>query len=111
MNDNKLARVGIPVVIDRILLTEISIPDWVRNNAGWWAEGQIGDSDFASGIEYMIKNKIILVPIEEQRQDSQDVTIPDWVRNNAGWWAEGQISDKDFASGIQYLVAKGIISV
>jgi hypothetical protein len=111
MNDNKLARVGIPVVIDRILLTEISIPDWVRNNAGWWAERQIGDSDFASGIEYMIKNKIILVPIEEQRQDSQDVTIPDWVRNNAGWWAEGQISDKDFASGIQYLVAKGIISV
>ncbi|MFB5598329.1 MAG: peptidase, partial [Nitrosopumilaceae archaeon] len=111
MNDNKLARVGIPVVVDRIQTSEVSIPDWVRNNAGWWAQGQISDKDFASGIEYMIKNEIILVPIEEQGQGSQDIIIPDWVRNNAGWWAQGQIGDKDFASGIQYLVAKGIISV
>ncbi len=111
MDENQLAKAGIPIVVNRILTSEISIPDWVRNNAGWWAEGQIGDVDFASGIEYLIENEIILVPIEEKGQEGQDITIPDWVRNNAGWWAEGQISDKDFASGIQYLVAKGIISV
>jgi len=89
---------------------EISIPDWVRNNAGWWAEGQIGDSDFASGIEYMIKEKIIIVPLTE-KQDGGDPVIPDWVRNNAGWWADGLISDEDFAGGLQYLIANGIISV
>ena len=40
---------------------EISIPDWVRNNAKWWADGQISDKDFASGLEYLIENGIIHV--------------------------------------------------
>jgi len=40
---------------------EISIPNWVRSNAGWWSAGQISDKDFASGIEFMIKNGIIKV--------------------------------------------------
>ena len=39
----------------------IKIPDWVRNNAKWWAEGSIGDKDFASGIQYLIKIGIIAV--------------------------------------------------
>ena len=26
------------------------IPAWVKNNAGWWADGQITESDFLSGI-------------------------------------------------------------
>ena len=112
LGGNSLARVGIPIVVDRISDDEgISIPDWVRNNAGWWADGQINDSDFASGIEFMIKQKIIVVPISNGSQDVDDVSIPDWVRNNAGWWADGTISDKDFANGIQFLVSKGIISV
>jgi len=93
-----------------IITQEISIPNWVKNNAGWWAEGQIDDSSFASGIEYMIKEGIIQVPVTEQQEGGESV-IPDWVRNNAGWWAEGLISDEDFAGGLQYLIANGIISV
>ena len=26
--------------------TNQNVPDWVKNNAGWWAEGQIPDSAF-----------------------------------------------------------------
>jgi len=89
---------------------EISIPDWVRNNAGWWSSGQIGDNDFASGIEYMIKEGIIRVPATSG-QGTGDSVIPDWVRNNAGWWSEGLISDNDFAGGLQFLIENGIISV
>ena len=40
---------------------EISIPDWVRNNAGWWADGQISDEDFANGLQYLIKIGVISV--------------------------------------------------
>ena len=25
------------------------IPAWIKNNAGWWADGSIGDKDFVSG--------------------------------------------------------------
>ena len=28
---------------------EIEIPAWIKNNAGWWADGSIGDKDFVSG--------------------------------------------------------------
>ena len=90
---------------------EISIPDWVRNNAGWWAGGQIGDNDFASGIEYMIKEGIINVPTTSTGVIAGESVIPDWVRNNAGWWADGLISDEDFANGLQYLIKIGVISV
>jgi len=31
------------------------IPDWVKNNAGWWADGQIDDNSFVQGIQFMIK--------------------------------------------------------
>ena len=37
------------------------IPEWIKNNAGWWAEGLISDEDFAKGIEHMIKVGIITI--------------------------------------------------
>ena len=37
------------------------VPDWIKNNAGWWADGQIDDNSFVSGIQYLIKVGIIIV--------------------------------------------------
>ncbi len=91
--------------------SKTSIPDWIRNNAKWWSDGQIADSDFTSGIQFMIKENIISIPdLPEQTSETAE-GVPDWVRNNAGWWADGLISDDDFVSGIKYLVEKGIIRV
>jgi len=39
----------------------ISVPEWVKNTAGWWAEGQIDDNSFVKGIEYLVKVGIIQV--------------------------------------------------
>ena len=41
--------------------TDAVIPDWVRNNAKWWSEGQIDDKTFANGIEFLINVGIIVV--------------------------------------------------
>ena len=38
-----------------------NVPDWVKNNAGWWAEDQIDDSAFVQGIQYLIREGIIVV--------------------------------------------------
>ena len=35
------------------------IPEWIKNNAGWWASGQIDDGSFIQGIQYLIKEGII----------------------------------------------------
>ena len=88
------------------------IPDWVKNNAGWWAEGIISESEFLSGIEFLVKDGIIVVPQTEVSDgNANEESVPDWVKNNAGWWAEGTISDGEFVNGIQYLIKTGLISV
>ena len=33
---------------DFLLAEENKIPDWIKNNAGWWSEGQISDSEITS---------------------------------------------------------------
>ena len=87
-----------------------SIPDWIKNNAGWWAEGTITDADFILGIQFLLGAGILSVH-QTSASDQQDQEIPDWIKNNAGWWAEGLISDDDFINGIQYLIKIGLISV
>ena len=88
------------------------IPDWVRGNAEWWAQGSIGDSDFVSGIQYLIKEGIMQIPETAQGTTADDSQgIPSWIKNNADWWARGLISDDDFVKGIQYLIEQGIISI
>ena len=100
------------------------LPEWIKNNAKWWSEGSIGDNDFLSGVEYMIKENIMVIPdlTEEVTQMElkdekramgmeREQNVPDWVRNNAGWWADGLISEDDFLNGIKYLVEKGIIKI
>ena len=39
----------------------IKIPQWVKTNAGWWAEGRISDVEYAQAIEYLINEKIIQI--------------------------------------------------
>ena len=37
------------------------IPGWIKNNAGWWAEGTIDDNSFVQGIQYLIKEGIMTI--------------------------------------------------
>jgi len=90
---------------------EVSIPAWVKNNAGWWADGQIPDSTFINGIEFLIEKEIIVIPDMPKASSEKVESIPAWIKNNAGWWADGQIDDKTFVKGIEYLVKVGIIII
>jgi hypothetical protein len=105
-----------PIPLETATLTinvgqgETSIPSWIKNNAGWWADGQIDDSSFVSGIQWLISNGIMSIPPTEQGTGSGDV-IPGWIKNNAGWWADGQIDDSSFVSGLQWLISNGIMKI
>ena len=92
------------------MMEENTIPSWIKNNAGWWADNKINDKDFISGIEHLIENKIIKVSTYVNKENSTDA-IPSWIKNNAGWWSSGKISDNDFLTGIEYLIENGIINV
>ncbi|MGQ0795416.1 MAG: beta-propeller domain-containing protein [Nitrosopumilaceae archaeon] len=87
-----------------------AIPSWIKNNAKWWSEGSIGDSDFVKGIEYLIQQETIKIPVVKP-STSFSLEIPAWIKNNAKWWSEGSIGDSDFISGIQFLIGNGMIRV
>ena len=87
------------------------IPNWIKIHAGWWAGGQIDDLTYLLGIQYLIKEEIIIIPPTEAMESTGSQVIPAWIKNNAGWWATDQIDDFAFLQGIQYLVQKGIIVV
>jgi len=86
------------------------IPSWIKNNAKWWSDGQIGDSDMIKGLQFLISDGIMVIPTTTHSQNTIQ-QIPTWVKNNAQWWAAGQISDSEFVKGVQYLIENGIINV
>ena len=87
------------------------IPDWIKSNAGWWADGQIDDNSFVEGIQFLIKEGLMKIPVTEQGSVSEDNKIPDWIKSNAGWWADGQIDDNSFVEGIQFLIKEGLMKI
>jgi len=96
---------------------DTQIPGWIKNVAGWWANGEISENEFLYGIEYLINNNIILlgfipcnIKTENQTISSTEL-VPDWIKNNAKWWSEDLIEDTDFVNGIEYLIKKQIISI
>ena len=91
--------------------TESLIPAWIKDNAGWWADGAIDDQSFLNGLEYLIEKQIIKVMPTTQSSSDAPNEIPAWIKDNAGWWADGAIDDQSFLNGIKYLIEHGIISV
>ena len=87
------------------------VPAWIKNNAGWWATDQIDDSAFLQGVQYLIKEGIMIIPPTETSEQMSSQAVPAWIKNNAGWWATDQIDDSAFLQGIQYLIQEGIIVV
>jgi hypothetical protein len=97
--------------LDQELPTSAKIPDWIKNNAGWWADGLIDDNSFVQGFQFLIKEGMMTIPDTEQGVISQDNKIPDWIKNNAGWWADGLIDDNSFVQGIQFLIKEGMMKI
>jgi hypothetical protein len=67
MNTYVLAIIGLSTIL-LISSSEVSvqesynIPSWIKKNAKWWSEGQVQDSDFTKGIEYLIQQGIMKIP-------------------------------------------------
>ena len=60
INNNIISIQPVPCSTTNASSTEI-IPDWVKNNARWWSEDLIEETDFVNGIEYLVKKQIISI--------------------------------------------------
>jgi len=67
------------ILLAFVLLIPVSVyaeplPDWIKNTAGWWANGSLTELEFMQGIQYLIEEKIIQLPtstISELREEAK----------------------------------------
>ena len=117
IDGNSLSKGNFIIVIESPDITQESteydseIPSWIKNNARWWAEGDVDDDTFLQGMQYLIKQNILQVSSTTSLQESESKEIPSWIKNNARWWAEGDVDDDTFLQGMQYLIKNGIIAL
>lgn len=52
-----------------------NVPEWIKNNAGWWAEGTLDDDSFLNGMKYLIENDIIQIETTESFVDQGDFIL------------------------------------
>ena len=57
-------------------LLEKSVPSWVKNNAKWWSEDLIGETDFINGIKYLIQKQIMSI---DNKKILGDVPLEDVI--------------------------------
>jgi hypothetical protein len=87
------------------------IPDWIKTYAKSWAIGDMSDSEFISGLDFMLEHHIIVIPNLRYSEQNFVSDIPDWIRNNANWWANDLISQQEFINSLEYLIEEQIIEI
>ena len=75
--------IALVVMVGIISITSISVfaqsnsnvPEWIKNNAGWWADGTLDDDSFLNGMKYLIENDIIQIETTESFVDQGDFIL------------------------------------
>jgi len=55
-------------------VTTTAMPDWVKITSGFWANGDISDTEYVNAIEYLLKERIMTVPSTVQTAEGQEIT-------------------------------------
>ena len=109
---NKIIQIhDLPTTSDGEIAIEndISIPSWIKNNAGWWAENSISDSDFLYGIKFLVENNIIQFQsdVDYEKTKTIEKHILDWdtIVNDSKYANDGSIRlQKTFFDYVNYTV-------
>jgi hypothetical protein len=111
LDGNEFATTSIPIVVHESKnFSPILIPDWITVDASLWSKEKINDDKFIEIINFMIKNKIMIID-ENQSEILEIKKIPSWIRIMTEWWIDGQIDDKTFVQSLEFLTQKSIIPI
>ena len=95
---NKIIQIhDLPITPDGKIAIEndIVIPAWIKNNAGWWADDSISDSDFLYGIKFLVENNIIQFQSDVYYEKSKNIEkhLLDWdtIVNDSKYAYDGSI--------------------
>ena len=92
---------------------DIVIPSWIKNNAGWWANDSISDSDFLYGIKFLVENSIIQFQSDLAFEETKNIEkyLLDWdtIVNDSKYAYGGSIKlQSKFFDYVNYIVTYNI---
>jgi len=55
----------------------LRIPEWFKITTSWWANNQISDTEYGKSLQYLINQKVIVIPYDQESIDheSSDKTL------------------------------------
>ncbi len=59
-----------------------SIPNWIKNTAKLWVNGDLGDADFIKAVQWMVTNGIIILPNNSQSTINSQMSAPSASQSN-----------------------------
>ena len=77
-------KISILAIVFSILLVSVStnivnaeiIPEWVKNNALWYGQGVISETEFLNAIKFLIENDVLVIEDSEMRfSKNTDATV------------------------------------
>jgi len=95
---------------DIIIEENMVIPSWIKNNAGWWADDDISDSDFLYGIKFLVETNIIQFQSGADHENAKNIEkyLLDWdtVVNDSKHAYDGSIKlQSEFFDYVNYIVS------
>lgn len=104
----KSAKIYLPVLLFSTIMVSLtanaadaqSIPEWVKNNALWYGQGVISESEFLNAIKFLIENDILIVEKPQPIIKHASVVIPN---------GNSEISKAGFYSPLNLQIAAGTI--
>jgi len=75
-------KISIVVIVFSVLLGSLStneaaaqVPEWVKNNALWYGQGDISEAEFLNIIKFLIENKIITIEALDSVSEMKEAQI------------------------------------
>lgn len=87
----------------------VEVPAWIRDEAGEWSLGQVGDERFLENLAYLAGGGVIDAGAAGQAEGGP--AVPYWVRDSAAWWSQGLVSDAEFVDAVEHLLSIGAIRI
>jgi len=68
-------KIAVPTMVFSILLVSVTgnianaetIPEWVKNNALWFGQGLISETEFLNAIKFLIENEVLVIEDSERK--------------------------------------------
>ncbi|MDE0525565.1 MAG: hypothetical protein OXI27_03055 [Thaumarchaeota archaeon] len=98
------------------------IPDWVRETAEGWLEGEISDGEFLDALTILSRSELarddvpgsMNVPATEAGTASMAAPVTplalEWMEARTEWWLDGKITDGQFMSSVHHFGEAGYLN-